>query len=126
MTEDRLQEIREGIDSYVDNFKTMAENLNELQGYVSECNLKLNDLDHFLELESLEPHQMANLTLRRKVILMERRKAKDFLSIIENIVPKQTEGRTTRDRYDIAIRNLSNRVYTPRVIELDDAVRSLS
>lgn len=65
--------------------------------------------------------EIAHITLRRKNTLVERRRAKDFARLIDQILPKQVEGRTTQDRYEHAIRTMESRVYTPRKITLEEA-----
>mgnify|MGYP000362612954 CR=1 FL=1 len=126
MDEQKITRIKDTIDVYLEGSKDISDTLIELNAYVSDCNMTLSDLDHFLELEDLTNPQVANLTLRRRKALRDRRRAKDFMSVIDHILPKQTEGRTTQDRYEFAVRGLGERVYTPRKINVEEATRSLS
>ena len=113
------------IDNYLEGSEDIARALENLNVEVETGNLILSDLDHFLELEDLTDDQIHNLTVRRKVILTERRRCKDIISVIDRILPKQIEGRTTRDRYEHAIRSLDTRVYSPRKIKLEEAIKDL-
>lgn len=113
------------VDFYLRSSSELSELLNEMNADVDECNLLLSDLDHFLEIEELTPEQTANLTLRRKEILSRRRRAKDYVYVIDQILPKQIEGRTTQDRYEFAVNKLGERVYSPRRISLDEAVKEI-
>ena len=117
-----MKSTMEIVEDYLNSSYAIAGRLIDLLGEVDECNLSLSDLDHFLELEDLSPEELVTIQTLRKCILKERRKAKDYVCVINQIVPKQIEGRTTRDRYEYAIRNLDNRVYTPRVVSLEKAL----
>lgn len=114
------------INRYLKGFVDVAELFAHLHVQVEDCNLILSDLDHFLELEDLENLELANIVIRRKQTLIDRRKSKDMVRVIDQILPKQTEGRTTQDRYEYAIRNLDARVYTPRKITFEDAIQPLA
>lgn len=113
------------INSYLQSSIDMSGLLSKLNGDVEDCNLILSDLDHFLELEDLSDADTAMITIRRKHTLVERRRAKDMVRVIDQILPKQIEGRTTQDRYEFAIRNLDSRVYTPRKITLEEAKEAI-
>lgn len=110
------------IDKYLEGSAEIAELLSSLTVDVDECNLALSDLDHFLELEDLTEEELVKLQKLRKCTLISRRKAKDNVRVIDQILPTQTEGRTTKDRYEYAIRNLRSRVYTPRKVTLEQAL----
>lgn len=110
------------IDRYLEGSADISALLGSLTTDVDECNLALSDLDHFLELEELNEEELAQLQKLRKCTLVSRRKAKDLIRVIDQILPTQIEGRTTQDRYEYAIRNLQARVYTPRKVTLDQAL----
>lgn len=110
------------IDKYLEGSADISALLDSLTRDIDECNLALSDLDHFLELEDLSDEDLVKLQKLRKCTLVSRRKAKDLTRVIDQILPTQIEGRTTRDRYEYAIRNLESRVYTPRRVTLDQAL----
>lgn len=108
------------IQKYLDGSADIADLLKKLQGNIEDYNLVLSDLDHFLELEELSPEECVKILLYRKDVLQERRRDKDTIRVIEQILPKQIEGRTTQDRYEYALHQLSERVYTPRKLVLNE------
>lgn len=110
------------IEEYLDKSLVVANILVGLNAEIYDSNLILSDLDHFLELEDLTDEELRKITELRKKTLLDRRKAKDIVSVIDQVLPKQVEGRTTADRYEFAIRKLKDRVYTPRKITLEDAI----
>lgn len=110
------------IDKYLEGSLDISTLQRDLHSEVEECNLALSDLDHYLELEELTPEEGVILQKLRQCTLKSRRKNKDFIRVIDQILPTQTEGRTTQDRYEYAIRGLANRVYTPKVVTLDKAL----
>lgn len=109
------------VNSYLQSSIDMSSLLTRLNNNVEDYNLILSDLDHFLELEDLDNVDTIQITKRRKHTLVERRRAKDMIRVIDQILPKQIEGRTTQDRYEFAVHNLNSRVYTPRKISLEEA-----
>lgn len=110
------------IDAYLESSKDMSELLVEQNSLVEEYNMVLTDLDHFLELEDLKEDEVARLTEFRKSALHNRRRAKDFVRVIDQILPRQMEGRTTQDRYEYAVRRLDERIYTPRKVTLEEVL----
>lgn len=110
------------IEEYLKGSIAVADLLMRLGSEVDECNLALSDLDHFLELEDLDDHQLATLQKLRKCTLESRRRGKDTIRVIDQILPRQIEGRTTSDRYEYAIRNMEHRVYTPRVLTIEQVL----
>lgn len=111
------------IDLYLKGSAEIATLLDQLQIEIDDYNMSLSDLDHYLELEeALTVEQLKALQDTRREVLLERRKAKDMVRVIDQILPKQIEGRTTQDRYEYAVRNLEGRVYTPRKITLEEAI----
>lgn len=113
--------LSETIDVYLQSSLNMSDLREAKIVEVEDSNAILSDLDHFLELEDLSDDQVRALTSRRVKTLSDRRRAKNMIRVIDQILPKQIEGRTTHDRYEFAIRNLEERVYTPRKITLEEA-----
>lgn len=113
---------QEIIQRYLDSSKDISDLNDQMAVTVEDCNLSLSDLDHFLELEELSESQMMILVKKRKAILEERRSAKDNIRVIDQILPKQLPERTTMDRYLYAVNGLKDRVYTPKRIQLSDAL----
>ena len=112
--------INERVQDYLEAATGIAEAHTHLTMQVRDYGLSLSDLDHFLELEELSPDEVARITLMRKSLLAERRNAKDNICVIDCILPKQVEGRTTMDRYNHAVHGLGERVYTPRQLVLSE------
>lgn len=109
------------ISEYLTSSADIADLLVDLTEEVEVFNLTLSDLDHFLELEDLTKEEEMRISDLRKKSLVDRRRSKDMIRVIDQILPKQLEGRTTQDRYEYAIRNLEERLYSPRKITLEYA-----
>lgn len=107
------------VQNYLEGASAIADLLVELNTQVDDHNMSLSDLDHFLELENMSYEEGLSIMAMRKESLVARRKAKDNARVIDCILPKQIEGRTTKDRYDHALHSLSERGYTPRKLKLE-------
>lgn len=115
-------QIKADIESYLEGTSTMIAALDKVKEELNITNQALTDIDHFLELNELNDDQLLNLVKSRSSVLLERRRYKDAQTVIESILPKQVEGRTTKDRYDNAINKLGVRIYTPRVLDIEDVI----
>lgn len=115
-------QIKADIESYLEGTSTMIAALDKVKEELNIANQALTDIDHFLELNELNDDQLLNLVKSRSSVLLERRRYKDAQTVIESILPKQVEGRTTQDRYDNAINKLGVRIYTPRVLAIEDVI----
>lgn len=121
-----LTQTKKDIDLYLEGTSSVSTALQDLKGQINIYNQILSDLDHFLELEDLSDADILKLSIARKSNLLERRRHKDYLSVIESILPTQIEGKTTHDRYENAIKNLGQRVYSPRQLTLTEVIGGLS
>ena len=114
--------MQEEIQKYIEYSEKISDLRDELEAQVEWSNLALSDLDHYLELEVLDNEERDLIVTKRHSILIARRKSKDYIRVIDHILPKQIEGRKTRDRYEFAIRQLDARVYSPRSLSLREVI----
>lgn len=91
---------------------------------LSECDKFLSDLDHMLELESINAAKMMKLVKFRKEKLIERRTIKDELERIKclfdccNDLTKFTNTiKSINLSFSATQKRLNNRVYSPRIID---------
>lgn len=108
------------IERYIAQSEEIVELSRTLEDSVDQCNLTLQDLDHYLELEDMTQEELRLLQNLRCLTLKERRRYKNKVAIIGQVTHRHANSAT--DRYKLAVRNLNGRRYSPRVVTLDKAL----
>lgn len=86
---------------------------------LKETEQGLSDLNHFLELHNLDAVKMVKMAKAQKILLQERRKAKDTIIYVGNLMGNLPVKNTLTSQYDSAVKGNKNRKYTPRQLSLD-------
>lgn len=113
----------ETLEEFMEFVKSYKDKKDYHYSEVGKCDKALTDLDHELELKSLNGPGMLRYAKERKAVLLERRKNKDQLYILQELekrFPNMTNVSNTLEGLIKSVQSLqkqlNERVYVPRIL----------